>query len=126
MIEVRSESAIKETSTLELLQLCCRALDEKKAENLRALYLGPRSSVADYFVIASGTSAPHLRALRNVLEKTLDAQGATILGMDTEFGSGWAVVDAGNIIFHLFTPKMRGIYSLEKLWKDADDVAIEL
>jgi len=126
MIEVRSESVSKDTSTNELLQACCRALDGKKAENIRILYLGQKSTIADYFVIATGTSSPHLRALRNVLEKTLDERGCSILGMDTECGSGWVVLDAGNMIFHLFTQSMRELYALETLWKDGDDIPVEL
>jgi ribosome-associated protein len=81
--------------------------------------------VADYFVIATGTSSPHLRAMRVALEKELDSRGASILGMDMTSDSGWVVVDADNIMFHLFTKPMREKYALEKLWKDADLVEME-
>jgi ribosome-associated protein len=111
--------------TEKLVQTCCRALDDKKAEEITILHLGSKSSVADYFVIATGTSSPHLRALRVALEKELDSQGAPILGMDMTSDSGWVVVDADNILFHLFTKPMREKYALEKLWKDADLVGME-
>ncbi len=121
MIEVSNETVIKkEYSTEELLQACCKALDDKKAEDLKILHLGSRSTVADYFVIATGTSSPHLRALRNMVEKALDEKGAEIIGMDTDCSSGWAVLDAGDIIFHMFTERMRKLYALESLWKDAE------
>ncbi|MBN1403670.1 MAG: ribosome silencing factor [Opitutales bacterium] len=126
MIEVSSEKDSKEISIQELLKACCQALDDKKAEDLKILHLGQRSSIADYFVIATGNSSPHLRALRNVVEKALDELGAEIVGMDTDCSSGWAVLDAGNIIFHMFTPHMRELYALESLWKDADIVKVEL
>lgn len=124
MIETATEtsSQTNNASLQELVQACCRALDEKKAEDIKILYLGPKSSVADYFVIATGTSNPHLRGLRIALEKELDSRGETILGMDMNTDSGWAVVDADVIIFHLFTEEMRHRYALENLWKDADVV----
>ena len=124
MIEIaNSKETVIDTDTL--VQVCCRALDDKKAEDITILHLGSKSSVADYFVIATGTSSPHLRALRVALEKELDACGAVLLGMDMVSDSGWVVVDADNIMFHLFTKPMREKYALEKLWKDADLVEME-
>lgn len=114
----------KNEGLLELIRACCQALDDKKAENLRVLHIGPKSSVADYFVIATGTSNPHLRAMRVELEKTLDAKKAEILGAQMDTESGWVVVDAYDIIFHLFTRDMRAHYALENLWKDSEEVAV--
>jgi ribosome-associated protein len=124
MIEAISENRTAKKTASELVTLCCRALDDKKAGNIKALHLGPRSSIADYFVIATGTSSPHLRAMRVALEKALDENGAQILGMDTDCDSGWVVLDAGDIIFHMFTKNMRELYALEKLWKDAEPVVL--
>jgi len=107
-------------ATAELVKACCRALDGKKAEDIKILHLGSKSTIADYFVIATGTSSPHLRALRIALEKELDSRKASILGMDANGDCGWMVVDADVIIFHLFTKPLRERYALEKLWKDAD------
>lgn len=123
-----TETAIETTtvnkiSDADLVQACCRALDNKKAENIKVLFLGQKSTVADYFVIATGTSNPHLRALRIALEKELDSHKAGILGMDMNTDSGWVVVDASNIIFHIFTRQMRDLYSLESLWKDAEEIS---
>ena len=127
MIETISETSVKEvTPTNELVQACCRALDDRKAEGIKVLYMGSKSTVADYFVIATGTSNPHLRALRVAVEKELDSRKASILSMDMNTESGWVVVDADNIIFHFFTKPMRELYALEKLWKDADDVPVKL
>jgi len=127
MIDTDNETIAQTTiATDKLVQACCKALDNKKAEDIKILHLGAKSSVADYFVIATGTSAPHLRALRVTLEKELDSLHASILGMDMVSDSGWVVVDADNIIFHLFTAPMRERYALEKLWKDADIVPVEL
>jgi ribosome-associated protein len=117
--EERIETTSTGKSIKEALLAGVRALDDKKAEKITALYLGPLSSVADYFVIASGTSAPHLRALRIAAERAIEECGVKVLASDTDATSGWVVVDGGEIIFHFFTPKMRELYALEKLWKDA-------
>jgi ribosome-associated protein len=114
----------KTSPTLKLLKLVVEALDAKKAEQLRVLDVSQQSSITDYLVLASGTSEPHLRALRVELEKVLDAQQARILGMDATKGSGWTVVDAFEVMVHLFTPENRDKYRMETLWKDATEVSL--
>jgi len=115
----------KSNPTLNLLKLVVQALDAKKAEHLRVLDVSEQSSITDFLVLANGTSEPHLRALRVELEKVLDAQQARILGMDAAKGSGWTVVDAFEVMVHLFTPENRDKYRMEALWKDASEVSID-
>jgi ribosome-associated protein len=107
-----------------LLKLIVAALDDKKAEDLRVLDVSKLSSITDYLVLATGNSEPHLRSLRIELERVLDAEKAKILGVDTTKGSGWTVVDAFELMIHLFTPENRGKYRLELLWKDATELAL--
>ncbi len=104
--------------------LCCRALDDKKAEELKILNVEGKSPITDYLVIATGTSEPHLKALRNEIEKTLKSHNIAITGEDRETASGWVVVDAFDFMIHLFTREQRDNYSLDTLWKDAEKVAI--
>lgn len=111
-------------STLALLANIVRALDEKKAVDLRALRVSAQSTITDYLVLATGTSDPHLRALRVELEKVIDAAHAPIAGMESSEGSGWTVVDAYQIMVHLFTPEKREEYRLERLWQDAEDLPV--
>jgi ribosome-associated protein len=110
--------------TLKLLKLIVQALDAKKAEDLRVLDVSKQSSITDYLVLANGNSEPHLRALRVELEKAIDAEKARILGMDTGKGSGWIVVDAFEVMVHLFTTENRNKYRMETLWKDATELPI--
>ena len=108
----------------KLLPLIVQALDGKKAEDLRVLDVSKLSSITDYLVLATGTSEPHLRALRIEVERVLDEQKAKILGVDTTKSSGWVVVDAFELMVHLFTPENRDKYRMELLWKDAEEVKL--
>lgn len=110
--------------SLALVKLCCRALEDKKAGDLRVLDVHEQSSITDYLVVATGTSDPHLRALRVELEKVIDAAGTRILGMDAARESGWLVIDAFDVMFHLFLPDQRQKYGLENLWKDATELPV--
>lgn len=101
-----------------------KALDEKKAEKIQVIELGSRSSVADYFVLATGTSDPHLRALRIELDRALEAAGSRVRGVEAQRESGWTVVDAFDIVFHLFRPDQRQAFRLEELWETGVDVPL--
>lgn len=107
-----------------LLKQICQSLEDKKADDIRVLRVSAQSSITDYLVLGTGTSEPHLRALRVELEKVIDQSGVRILGMDTGQGSGWMVVDAFDIMVHVFTPENRRKYALESLWKDAEEISL--
>lgn len=107
-----------------LLKQIHQALDDKKAEDIKVLRVSAQSSITDYLVLATGNSDPHLRALRVEIEKVIDQSGVRILGMDTGQGSGWMVVDAFDIMVHVFTPENRTKYALESLWKDAEEISL--
>lgn len=112
-------------STFELLKKLVRALDDKKVGDLRVLKVSAKSTITDYLVLATGNSEPHLRALRIEVERVLDEAKQPIAGMEAgTYGSGWTVVDAYQIMTHLFTPEQRQNYALEKLWKDAQVLSV--
>ena len=119
-----TKTAHKAEPTLMLVKSVVQALEAKKAENLRVLDVSKQSSITDYLVLANGNSEPHLRALRIELEKVLDAQKVRILGMDTTKGSGWMVIDAFEVMVHLFTAENRDKYRMELLWKDATELPL--
>ncbi len=114
----------KKTAALELAKSCCRVLDEKKAGNLTVLDVSEQSSITDFLVLATATSGPHLRALRIELEKALDAGGVHLVGMETAQESGWMVIDAFDVMIHLFLAEARERYGLERLWRDATEVSV--
>lgn len=84
----RRKAAASAKPVDKLLRLIVQALDAKKAEDLRVLDVSRLSSITDYLVLATGSSEPHLRALRIELERVLDEQKARILSVDTTQGSG--------------------------------------
>jgi len=106
--------------TQEEMQICCKALDNKKVIDLKILDMRGKSNVTDYFIIATGSSHPHLRAMKNALEKAFKASNVHVIGMDAAHDSGWIVIDVFDFIVHLFSKEMRENYKLEALWKDAD------
>ena len=111
--------------SLDLARLCCRALEEKKAGDLRVIDVTELSSITNFIVVATATSEPHVRALRVELEKALDGAKARIVGVDGSGESGWAVMDAFDVMVHIFTSDTRARYKLETLWKDGSEVPVD-
>jgi len=115
---------LKQTPALELVKICCRVLDDRKAGDVRVLDVSIQSSITDYLVLATATSEPHLRTLRIELEKALDSNKIKILGMEIKQDSGWMIIDAFDVMVHLFLSEMRDRYGLERLWSDATEVPV--
>jgi ribosome-associated protein len=100
------------------IQQCIQALDDKKADRLRVLQVGDISSITDYFIIATGTSNPHLKALSQTVVDSLEESGQEAVVTGAGDQSGWVVVDAFDFMVHIFTDEMREFFNLEGLWKD--------
>ncbi len=103
------------------LALLCRELaDNKKAEDIVILDVRELSSVTDYFVIASGTSEPHLRAiLDEITDKIRDDYGVRPRAIDGTLQAAWVVLDYFDVIVHLMRQDVRERFDLETLWGDA-------
>jgi ribosome-associated protein len=106
------------------LALLCRELaDNKKAEDIVVLDLRELSSVTDYFVIASGTSEPHLRAIVDeITEKLRDEHGVKPRAVDGKLTTSWVVLDYFDVIVHVMRVDVRQHYDLETLWGDAPKI----
>lgn len=105
------------------LALLCRELaDNKKAEDLVVLDVRKLSSVTDYFVIASGTSEPHLRAILDEIRDKLAEKGIRPRAVDGNARTAWAVLDFFDVIVHVMRADVRERYDLEALWGDAPKV----
>ena len=108
---------------LEAVAVAKDALDDKKAEDIRALDLRGLSNIADFFVIGSGNSVPQLRAMADQVEERLYQEAGLRLHHSEGYQNGtWILLDFGSIIVHLFNKQERDFYSLERVWGDAKEV----
>ncbi len=109
-----------ELEGLALAQVIAKTADDMQAEDIVILDLQGISTIADYFVICSGTSHPHLKAIRREITAALDKEhGLKRLSAEGNPESHWIVLDYRDVIVHIFHSDIRGHYSLEDLWADA-------
>ena len=99
-----------------------KALDEKKGMNIKLLKIDKVSSLADYFLICTGTSNTHVKTLCDYAEYTLEQLGEPMLGREGHRGNSWELLDFGSIVVHVFTEEARKFYDLERIWADAENV----
>ena len=110
--------------TTQLKEEICKALDSKKALDVTCVALEGLTTIADWFVIASGRSTTQVKALAENLEEIMEKQyGVTVLRTDGRSGGKWIVLDYGSVIVHIFEEETRKTYSLEQLWGDGSNVA---
>ena len=114
----------KATSTLDEIRCAVSAIEDKKGEDICVLDVRDKSSITDYVILASGTSDPHIKAIKKALDKTLREDGIQLLGEHGAAESGWIVVDAFDFVIHLQTDEMRELYQMEQLWRDAQKVEL--
>ncbi len=99
-----------------LVELVQSSLDDDKAEDIVVIDLAGRSSIADYMVIASGRSSRQVVSLAEKLQQRLKAAGYGPVAMEGQRSGDWVVVDALDVVVHLFRPEVREFYNLEKMW----------
>lgn len=103
----------------ELAIALARALDSKKALNIKILEVEDLTTVTEYFVIATGTSTTHVGALADEADFQLGRQGVNVLRTEGHDGKRWVLLDYGSVIVHVFTQEAHDYYDLEHLWADA-------
>ena len=112
-------------TTKELATIAPKALDSKKGMNIKLLKIDRVSSLADYFLICTGTSNTHVKTLCDYAEYTLEQLGETMLSREGHRGNSWELLDYGTIVVHVFTEEARKFYDLERLWADAETVDLQ-
>jgi ribosome-associated protein len=95
-----------------------KILDNNKAKNITSINLKNKSYIADYMIIASGTSSRHLQALSEILVAELKKIGLEECRIEGRESSDWKLVDTNDIIIHIFHPEKRKFYDLEKMWSE--------
>lgn len=107
----------------ELAILAAKALDEKKGREIAVLEISDLTTLADYFVIATGTSNTQINALSGAVEKAMKEQGGEpLLHREGHRGGSWVLLDYGSVAVHIFSEEAREFYSLERLWSDGKPV----
>lgn len=106
-------------------QLARAAVDvaaNKKASEVVLLDIEGVTTIADYFVICTGTNTRQIQAIADALGEELGKQGVRVLHREGDADSGWLLLDFGDVIVHIFGPKEREYYRLERLWSEAKTV----
>ena len=96
-----------------------KSLDDDKARDVVVIELAGKSTLADCMVICSGTSQRHIHAMADHLSERLKAAGAKRFAVEGLAQADWVLLDAGDVIVHMFRPEVRNFYSLEKMWGSA-------
>lgn len=107
---------------LELAKAAAKALDSKKALNLKILHIAELSVIADYFVIATGTSNTQVKALADEVEYQLKEKGIAPSHIEGYNSNSWILLDYGSVVVHVFTQESRSFYDLDRLWQDGEEV----
>lgn len=105
----------------EIALKAAQILDSKKAEDIKVIEVTEQTIVADYFVIASGTSSTHVKSLADDVEYELEQLGVHDGHIEGR-ATGWVLLDYGAVLVHVFDKESREYYNLERLWTDAQSV----
>lgn len=107
------------TDTFEGAKVAYKALDDKLAIDIKVLEIKDISSLADYFIIASGNNPNQLRAMADEVDEKLFKAGFRLKHSEGMSSKNWVLMDFGDIVVHLFNKEDRGFYNIERIWGDA-------
>ena len=111
-------------TSAEIAAIAAKALDDKKARDIKVLKTDKQTVLADYFVICNGTSSTHIKALVDEVDKQLSEAGEPPIRREGLRSDIWVLMDFGSVIVHVFTDEARKFYNLERLWSDSEEVPL--
>ena len=109
----------------ELAKLACDALDDKKALEIKLINIENVSTLADYFIIASGTNHNQVQAMADNVDETLGRAGYEPKQIEGYQNANWILMDYRDIVIHIFDEENRLFYDLERIWRDGTVVEVE-
>lgn len=112
-------------STKDVAARAVAALEDKKGVGIEILRIADVTTLADYFVICTGTSNTHVNALCDSVEASMDAVGEPLISREGHRSGTWVLLDYGCVVIHVFTEDTRKFYDLERLWIDAEKVSVD-
>ena len=114
---------MNKVTSKELAVEVCKALSDKLGKDIIALYVREKTDLCDYFVIASGSNAPQIRAMGERVEELVEKNLGLVPSRTEGVRDGrWAVIDYGDVIVHIFNDETRLFYHLERLWTDGGNI----
>ena len=119
-----TNTIMAELTTEQKIEVIVKALDSKRAEDIQAIKIGDLTIIADYFIIADGTSNIHTKALAEEVEFKMTQLGIEPSRTEGYQGQTWIVLDYGDVVVHVFYKETRDHYNLERLWSDGTNVDI--
>ena len=120
----RKKTTVAIDQVEHLRQQVMVALDELKAKDVREIDVRGKTSIADFLVIASGTSTRHVKSMADEVVKYAKQAGMMPLGVEGQREAEWVLVDLGDIVVHVMLPRIREFYGLERLWTVGDDMPV--
>lgn len=112
----------EKNQSLHMAQLALQAMEEKKAEDIKVIDIHEVSTIADYFLIASGNNRSQIQAICDEIEETLGRAGYPKKQREGYDTANWILMDYHDIIVHIFDKQNRLFYDLERIWRDGKDV----
>ncbi len=113
-----------EPTSQQMVEISVKALDSKRAEDIKVIGIRDLTVIADYFVIANGTSTTQTKALADEVEYKLKENGLMPLRIEGYQSANWIVLDYGSVVVHVFYKETRQFYNLERLWSDGEQIDI--
>ena len=112
-------------TTKEIALAAAEALENKKGLGIRLLEVTDVTTLAEYFLICTGTSNTHVNTLCDAVEAAMEERGETLFHREGHRSGTWVLLDFGALVVHVFTEETRNFYDLERLWNDASPVAFD-
>ena len=112
-------------NTREIALTAARTMEEKKGLNIKLLEVTEVTTLAEYFLICTGTSSTQIKTLCDAVEEAVEACGEPLLHREGHRSGTWVLLDFGSLVCHVFTDETRSFYDLERMWNDAKPVALE-
>lgn len=117
--------SLEGASPYDVAKTAADFLDAKKGKDVKILHIEDKSSVADYFVLCTGTSGTHVKALAGELEYRMELCGVKPYHVEGRDNNLWIAIDYCNVIVHIFNKESREFYNIDKLYKNTTDVSAE-
>ena len=114
-----------EVKAKEIALKAAKILDSKKAKDIKILYVNKQTIIADYFVIAQGSSRTQVNALADEVEYKLGLDGIEPSKIEGRGQGTWVLLDYNSVLIHVFNPESRSFYNLEKLWAEGEEIEFE-